>query len=124
MSTSPKLLVIDDDHEICDILSELLSEDFIVLTVSTPESALEAIKDEHFDLLLTDTVLNTSKTVVELIQEIRTISNKLPICLMSGHDEQHHLVSDALQQGANGFIGKPFLNIEEIIIYLKSLINN
>ncbi|MDD9950761.1 MAG: response regulator [Zetaproteobacteria bacterium] len=124
MSDNHELLVIDDDDEICDLLSELLGDHFKVTTCNTPNEALTHVQSHSVDIILSDAVLNSSMSLEELIASIREKKLFMPIVVMSGHDKDHETVQKALDNGASGYLAKPFLNFEEIGRYLHSLLSS
>ena len=58
MSYNPKILIVDDEPQICDSLNILLSrQGYDITTVQSGKKALEILKDNQFDLLLLDMVI-------------------------------------------------------------------
>ncbi len=109
------ILIVDDEEDLRELLSEYL-EDFGLetQTAKTGNEALQKIKNEHFDIVVTDLQM-PGMTGGELIKEIKKLSLPHPkILLLTGHilltsqrpDEQNALsLSDAQ-------LLKPFSNNE------------
>lgn len=80
-----KILLVDDDEEVrtitCDMVGEL---GYKVSTAATGEEALARIRDERFDLLITD-VLMPGMNGVELARRVRSYNANLPIIFSSGY---------------------------------------
>jgi DNA-binding response OmpR family regulator len=81
---SKKILVAEDDRGLSYSLDTWLTlEGFEVITVYNGDEALNAIKRNHYDLLITDIAMPRVNGV-ELITEIRKINPDLPILVVSG----------------------------------------
>jgi DNA-binding response OmpR family regulator len=105
---SKKILILDDDPDILEIVSYLLLETgYKVETLSSGEKVFEAIRNFHPDLVLMDVMLanmDGRKICSAIKQEPET--SELPVILISG---THDLASSLHQLGApNDFVGKPF----------------
>jgi DNA-binding NtrC family response regulator len=105
-----RILVVDDDEQICAIVSRLLrDEGHEPTTVVKASQAVAQLKNHHFDLVLTDIVM-PKRGGIDLIMEIRAQQNKIPIIVMSG---QIPLGGDAVaglvsRYGAAAVLPKPF----------------
>jgi DNA-binding response OmpR family regulator len=81
---SKKILVAEDDRGLSYSLDTWLTlEGFEVITVYNGDEALNAIKRNHYDLVITDIAMPRLNGV-ELISEIRKIKPDLPILVVSG----------------------------------------
>lgn len=79
-----KILFVDDDKIIImQALKELAQTDFEVEAVESAEKAIELVKKSYFDIVFTDLVL-PGKNGVELCAEIKKISPKTEVVLLSG----------------------------------------
>jgi CheY-like chemotaxis protein len=119
-----KILVVDDDKHIAAVLQELLSFDgHDVQVVDNASGALIWIKQESFDLILTDILMPVTDGI-ELIQMIRQLSN-IPIIAMSGgrrtstpantainQSVANLKLSNAITVGANATLTKPFIRAQ------------
>lgn len=80
-----RILVVDDDEQICALISRILENDGHQTTVEmSGVEALTTLREREFDLLLLDLVM-PRKGGIETIMEIREISPGLPIIVVSGN---------------------------------------
>jgi two-component system, OmpR family, phosphate regulon response regulator PhoB len=101
-----RILVVDDDAEIRDMLRRLLeADDYQVEAVSTAPDALAAVVREEPDLVLLDVVLDTEDGR-DLLKEMRLICD-LPVVFLTGRGSEIDKVS-GLKMGADDYIVKPF----------------
>ena len=102
-----KMLIIDDEEIVLKSCRKIFeAEGFEVLTVSSADQGLEAIKHDDFDLLLMD-VKMPKHDGLYLIREFNKDWPDIPIIVMSGYPTQE-TVTDVFQLGAIEFIPKPF----------------
>ncbi|MDH5683318.1 MAG: response regulator, partial [candidate division WOR-3 bacterium] len=107
------ILVVDDEREICKIFANWLSVDgHRVKSVLTGKEAIELVKNEHFNVAFLDIIMPgiSGNTVLE---EIKKISPKTKVVMITGKLMSHYLLTKLRQKGASGCIEKPF-GIEEI----------
>ncbi len=102
-----KLLVVDDDAYVLESISSLLKEfGFDVVTCRNAVDALERVKKNRFDVVLTDIKMPVI-TGIELLQRIHTENPQLPVILLTAFAELEMAV-DAIKRGAFDFITKPY----------------
>jgi two-component system response regulator CpxR len=100
------VLVVDDDTELCQLLSEYLStEGYVVEAVHTGRQGVErALSDEHAIVVL-DVMLPDLKGF-EVLRRVRAHS-RLPILMLTARgDEQDRILG--LEMGADDYLAKPF----------------
>ncbi|MDA9205932.1 response regulator transcription factor [Planktomarina temperata] len=108
MAQLKKVLLIDDDEDLREALSEqlLMTEDFDVYEGNSGATALEKVKQQSYDLLVLDVgLLDTDGR--ELCRLIRKQGVKCPIVMLTGHDTDSDTIL-GLDAGANDYITKPF----------------
>ena len=107
-ATRKRVLVADDDADLCALLVRVIEPLASVLTVHDGEAALEAVGTERFDAIVSDYML-PGISGLELIRLLRAKppTKATPILLISGHD-RGTLVERAREAGADAFLGKPF----------------
>ena len=103
-----KVLLIDDDEDLREALSEqlLMTEDFDVHEGASGAEALEKVKQHSYDLLVLDVGLPDTDGR-ELCRLIRKQGVKCPILMLTGHDTDSDTIL-GLDAGANDYITKPF----------------
>ncbi len=108
MQRSKKVLIVDDDPELLQSLSEQLRlhEEFEVATADSGGAALEAIKNDHFDAILLDVSL-PDMDGREVCRQMRRNGVKVPIVMLTGTDSGADTIL-GLQAGANDYVTKPF----------------
>ena len=108
MAQLKKVLLIDDDEDLREALSEqlLMTEDFDVHEGVSGAEALEKVKQHSYDLLVLDVGLPDTDGR-ELCRLIRKQGVKCPILMLTGHDTDSDTIL-GLDAGANDYITKPF----------------
>lgn len=115
-----KILVVDDDENICRICSSSLQNvGFQVTSFTNPLKALQVAQKEVFDLILTD-IKMPHLNGIELLKRLREISPDNLVIFMTGFASIDIAVK-ALQEGAANFIHKPF-HVRELILAVKNAI--
>ncbi|TAN44698.1 MAG: sigma-54-dependent Fis family transcriptional regulator [Nitrospirae bacterium] len=116
----PKILVVDDEPDICRALDLLLTkEGYAVTTLNSGEDALEQISKETFDVVLTDLKMGKIDgfTVLEKIKQ----SAPDTVAIMMTAFSSVESAVEAMKRGATDYIVKPFLNEEVRLTVRKSL---
>jgi len=105
---SKKILILDDDPDILEILSLILEESgYEVRTLSCGDTVFDDIKVFQPDLILMDVMLAglDGRTICKNIKE-NHLTSLVPVILISG---THNLAKSLnLPGGPNDFIAKPF----------------
>lgn len=110
---SSKILVIDDDTSFCVMLKTFLQKKgYDVTNAFTAREAEEAIKNQVFDVVLTDIRLPDSDGI-QILKSIKETSFKTQVVLMTGYTDIKTAVS-AMKMGAYDYVGKP-INPDEIL---------
>jgi two-component system OmpR family response regulator len=114
-----KLLIVDDDQEICDLLKEYLQKNgYCVDTVGDGQHMFSRLADDHFDLIVLDIML-PGDDGFSLCKMVRTQSNIPIIMLTAGADETDRIIG--LELGADDYVGKPF-NPRELLARIKAIL--
>ncbi len=117
-----KIMVIEDDPDICEILAyNLKIEDFDVEVFHNGQRGLDAIFKEPPDLVLLDVML-PGKSGIEIARTIRKEehTSNLPIIMITARSEEMDILH-GLEQGADDYITKPF-RPKEVIARVKALL--
>lgn len=109
----PRILVVDDEQVIRDILGDFLSmEGFQVSTADDGSQALVELSRQHYDLVLTDLKM-PNVGGLELLAAIQKHAPSVVTIIMTGFGTVETAI-DAMKQGAYDYILKPF-KVEEIV---------
>ena len=113
MKDCAKILVIDDEQGIRDLLScKLSSNGQQVVTAVNGEEALEKIKREKFRLVISDVRMPRLEGL-EVLEAIKRIAPDIEVIMTTGYGTIETAVS-AMKKGAYDFVQKPF-NLDEIL---------
>lgn len=113
-----KILVIEDDISFCKLLEKFLVKNQYEVSIAFSASeARSAIKNESFDLILTDLRLPDSDGIV-LMSEIKNSHPEIPVILMTGYSDVNTAVK-AIKNGAADYISKPF-NPDEVLLVITN----
>lgn len=114
-----KILLIDDDIEFTELLTELLSlEGFHMKVVHNGQEGLDELSANQYDLVLLDVmmpVLNGIETLKQLRQKY-----SLPVLMLSARDDEIDRVL-GLELGADDYLPKPF-NDRELVARMKAIL--
>ena len=119
--TRPTLLLIEDNSDMTDFISNSLENSYHVLTAKNGNEGLEKAISEVPDIIVSD-IMMPQKDGYLTTQELRknSITNHIPIILLTArHDRDSRL--KAWHEKADDFITKPF-DIEELKMRLDNLL--
>ena len=105
---SPRVLVVDDDRDLCDLLADFLVEEgYIVTKAYAGQEAIDAARLSTPDAVLLDLLLPdiSGVHVGRALREIPGAGN-LPIVIISG--DRAALARSTAELGAHSFLEKPF----------------
>ena len=120
----PKILIIDDEIEICKQVSLILTKNSYECDYVTSYDDLKKYlsNDIHFDVALVDLWLkNSSKQGLDIISELNINLKNLLIISFSGHANIDNAI-ESVKAGANDFIEKPFETKKLLHIIQKNLL--
>lgn len=106
-SSKPSLLLVDDDHHLCTMLSEELSpQGFECRTVFSGKAALSLMQAESFDAIITD-INMPGLSGLQLLDEARKKCPHSAFLLATGVDDVDTAI-EAMKKGADDYLVKPF----------------
>lgn len=108
MASLRKILLVDDDDDLHEALSEqlVMTEDFDVFEGRNGAEGMEKAKAGHYDLIILDVGLPDTDGR-ELCRRMRKQGVKSPILMLTGHDTDSDTIL-GLDAGANDYVTKPF----------------
>ena len=119
-----KILIIDDEKDICFLISEILKdENYITTSANNSDEALKNFSTFKPDLIILDVWLgNSNLDGIELLKEFKKINIFIPVIVISGHGTVDMAVN-AIKNGAYDFLEKPF-NSDKLIVLSKRAVEN
>ena len=120
MTLAPRILVLDDEPVVRELMVEILqTAGYEAVGTGHAPDALTQIAEPHLGLIVSDIVM-PGLSGFELLEAVRAQRPSLPVILVTGAGTQGNL-SEALAQGAAGFVTKPFSHAELIAAVEKVL---
>jgi two-component system OmpR family response regulator len=119
MSERPKVLVIDDEPGVRDLISEALSlSEINPVSAADGLEALSFLRREKFDLLILD--INMPKLDgLALLEKLRSEGMSVPVLMLSARADKAD-INQGLRIGADDYLTKPF-SIEELVLRVKAI---
>lgn len=115
-----RLLMVDDDTELCEMVSEYLRlEGFDVTAVHDGARGLEAIQNGEYALVLLDVML-PEMSGIEVLQRLRGAGVSTPVLMLTARgDASDRIVG--LEVGADDYLPKPF-DERELVARLRAIL--
>ncbi len=108
----PKLLIVDDEPNICNLLEELLSrQNYVIETCLSGQEAAAKVREDTYDMVISDLKM-PGISGIELIKTVKATAPDTATVLVTGYATVETAV-EALRFGADDYVTKPF-NIEEL----------
>lgn len=119
-ATAKPLLIVDDDKELCNLLTERLGEDgFVVHAVYDGKEGLERAASGAYCLVILDVML-PHKGGMQVLKELRALSS-VPVLMLTARGEDIDRIL-GLEIGADDYLAKPF-NPRELVARIKAILN-
>ncbi|MFL6468829.1 MAG: response regulator transcription factor [Pyrinomonadaceae bacterium] len=114
-----RILIIDDDEELTELVSEYLgAEGFETVAVHTGDEGLDKAKNGNYDLAVLDVML-PGMNGFEVLRNLRETSS-LPVLMLTARgDDNERIVG--LESGADDYLPKPF-NPRELVARLRAIL--
>ena len=117
--TNLKILILDDDIELCELLKEFLSgEGYTVTTCHDPQTFLKSEMEKEADLLILDVMLPRVNGL-EVLKHVR-LRSAVPIIMLTARGEEIDRIV-GLELGADDYLPKPF-NPRELSARIRAII--
>lgn len=102
-----RLLVVDDDSEMCDLLVRALEADgHLVMAARSKQTAQATLDDQPVDVIVLDLALPDGEGL-ELCRDLRGQGSTVPVLMLTAHSEVRTRVR-SFETGVDDFLGKPF----------------
>jgi len=120
MNKQTRILLVDDEQEFAQNMATILQTNgYIVQTADSAQSAIEYLKNERFDLVITD-INMPGMDGIELMRQIRQIYPDQRIIIITGFPS-YKSQEEAFKMGAIHYITKPFVIKQFLELISKSL---
>lgn len=110
------LLIVDDEKNTREGLRRSFDDDYDVYTAADTAGALEVLKSDHVDVLITDLKLG-GENGMKLIDQVLKLP-RAPLCIMMTAYGSVETAVEAMRRGAYDFVTKP-LNIDDLEIRVR-----
>jgi len=117
-----KVLVVDDDLEMCRLLSDVLKgEGFSATSLDDSLEASKILIKEEFDVIITDLKMRGLKGL-DLLEEAKKVAPLTPVIIITAFGTIESAIQ-AMKMGAYDYITKPF-QVEELVLTVKKALEN
>ena len=107
-----RILIVDDDPEICETLSDILDEEgYDVVTANDGQEALEKIRQDSFNLVITDIKMPIMDGMA-LLKEIEKSHTDIEVIVITSYGNEGQQV-EATRLGAYEYLNKP-LKVDQL----------
>ncbi|GAB4258277.1 MAG: response regulator [Deferrisomatales bacterium] len=115
---APRILVIDDDTELCELLEDYLGQEgFVVESASDPLAGLERALTDAPSLVVLDVML-PGMSGFEVLRRLRERS-RVPVLMLTARGEEVDRIV-GLEMGADDYLPKPF-NPRELVARIRAV---
>ena len=118
MTTAPRILIVDDEERFRLTLAKLLKiRELDVTTLGSGPEALEALKQEPYDVIVLD-VRMPGMDGIETLAEIKKLNPNIEVIILTGHASVDAAV-DIMKLGGYDYLLKP-CSVEELVDKIDS----
>jgi DNA-binding response OmpR family regulator len=118
--SAEKILIIDDDRQLCELLAEYLgTEGFKVCAAHDGEQGLEMLIGRNFNLVVLDVMLPGGIEGFSVLRKIRAFSD-IPVMMLTARGEDKDRIV-GLESGADDYLPKPF-NPRELVARIRAVL--
>ena len=105
-TVSPRILIVDDEVEITEILADLLSEEYDCIRAGSAEEALARLQENEFQLVISDITM-PGMSGLDMIPHVKEFAPDTVVVMISGMQTVESAIG-ALRLGAFDYLMKPF----------------
>ena len=115
-----KILIAEDDQELCQLFSHVLMKNgYVVKGVCDGQAALEALDGDYFDLIISD-VMMPKVDGYALVRKLRESGNQTPVMMITAR-EAFDDMRQGFQSGTDDYMVKP-INVNEMVLRVGALL--
>lgn len=121
ITDSPKILLVEDNSELLQLLESVMENHFQVVTATNGIEALQVLSQESADFIISD-VMMPEMDGVELCARVKAAvqTSHIPFILLTAKSSYEHQLH-GYEAGADDYIPKPF-NLELMVLKVKNLL--
>ena len=118
--TNKRLLIVDDDEEIRDLLVfDIQSSGYTVDSAKDGEEGLKKAVENNYDLILLD-VMMPKMNGYDVCKNIRLVKPKVPVLMLTAKGTIHDK-TEGFEVGADDYLVKPF-DVQEVLLRIRALL--
>lgn len=110
------VMIVDDEAGIRESLSQILEDDYEVVTASSGEEAISLVAETVPDLVLLDIWMD-GMDGIETLQKLKAAYSELPVVMISGHANIENAIK-ATRMGAYDLLEKP-LSLDKVLLTVQ-----
>ena len=123
ISKKIKLLVVDDEKEICKFVKMLFDkEGFLTYSALSSAEAIRIAKKVQPQVALLDIYLKRGKTGLDVLRQIKNIAPSCN-CIMVTWDKAESMIKEAKTEGAVSYLTKP-LTTDQLLKVVNRVVKN
>ena len=115
-----KILVVDDNTDILDVLELTLAEDYHIFKAQSAQEALDILSQQEIDLTITDQRM-PGMTGVEFLEKTLAYNPHMIKILLTGYTDTENLIRAINQGKVYKYIAKPFSTHELKVVVKRAL---
>lgn len=117
-----KILIVEDNEELRDLLVRLFSKIYLVYAAEDGEEGLEKTKELQPDIVLSD-IMMPKMSGIEMCRKIKSNfeTSHIPVILLTAQTAEEYTIQ-GLKMGADDYVTKPF-NVKHLFMRCNNLVN-
>lgn len=117
-----RILIIDDDRDICEYMQLLLSQSgYTVVAVTDPEEGLGALREGEFHVVILD-IMMPGLNGMEVLEELRSFDSDIAVIIFTGYPSVDTAVT-SMKYDVSDYIKKPF-DVDEFNASLEKILRD
>ncbi len=122
LSREIKILIVDDDKDICEYMELLLTQaGYTVDTQTDPQQVLSQLRDQEYHVVVLD-IMMPEVSGMELLEDIRSYDNDLAVIIFTGNPSVETAVQ-SMKFNVSDYIKKPF-DVDEFTSTLEKILRD
>ena len=118
-TSAKRILVIDDDVELCQLINRFLTQEgFVIESVNSGMAGIEQVLSQSYELVVLD-VMMPEVNGFDVLRRIRTQSH-IPVLMLTAKGDALDRVL-GLEMGADDYLAKPF-NPQELVARIRAIL--